>query len=745
MVVLSPNFAILASLSALAAMVMVPANGVAIPNQAHRTHSTSDPRQDSGNKLGPHHNDATSSSSPDGSDSGLPLPIPLPSLGRRHGQESKRWDPFGPLLELGPLYIGDHSEAKAASQAESFATYNQNSHARVASSGGRVKTVHGPNGKEIRLVVTGNNEHIRVARAPEPHHGHEHDRHNHGNIIVSGDNDEVHLHRNDKRDSSHHGQSGRHYHWKKDEATVSLDRRDDGSPSGHESHVSDGFGGVPGVIDIMSNVAGSSTGQRIASLTLAPATNSSNSSAPFVLNASGTNSTQVYLVPLSEDTFNPNSPISPNMPSNSTAPSNSTSSDDSAPQAESVNPSARVGLGGPLSASLSTDSTDTPSNSTAALKKVALQIPVFDPQQAKLIPFCATFDPKPSAPSTMTMQDCSEGAMEEDHQSQVFAYDPSTGIIQPMWFKGEDDGMSGADDGSDSNSAGAADESNDDTVSSPVDASSAPADTGDVDPSTDVGAAVTRLSNLNRQLVGDASNAANFAATKPVSFAEDSGSYNAQNVTLRFTPSVPVLPQVDAPAEQQAVEPTASSSSSDSFATSSATVSGSLSSSTDASMTLSSTETGVSTATDSATTTFAFSPAAVASATPSDSASVSASASASDASGVASSAASSSASSSATDSSSAASVTATDSAVLPTSSAHGLGVEVFDPSATTATDSASATTTDSASLASATDSSSNSTITSIASGSSSSAAASMTPVSTSPYEWMFRKTSAKGN
>lgn len=49
----------------------------------------------------------------------------------------------------------------------------------------------------------------------------------------------------------------------------------------------------------------------------------------------------------------------------------------------------------------------------------------------------------------LTVESCEDGATDDEHKNRVFAYDPSTGVIQPMWYEdGEGDGYTG-DDGDD--------------------------------------------------------------------------------------------------------------------------------------------------------------------------------------------------------------------------------------------------------------------------------------------------------
>ncbi|KAI0091614.1 hypothetical protein BDY19DRAFT_931353 [Irpex rosettiformis] len=744
MVSLSPNFAVLASFSALAATVLAPVNGVAIPSKPYR--SQADRQSGEAAKFDKHRSGGSTSaqSTPSGgaaaAGNGLPLPFPIPlsGLGRRleynaDGQPVfKRWDPLDPLLEIGNLYIGDNPDYAPTAQSEAFAATSVNE--RVHSTSERVHTEHHPAKEGVDMIVTGSNEHIHVTnRSPEPPR-----RHRGSRIIVSGDNNGVRL--NAKRAPHHHRGSYRnhHYHWRRDTngSSQPLEKR----LSDHEKCELGGFDGVPGIIDIVSTVAGSDVGQRVASLVLSSALNGTNSLEPFVLNASGTNKTQVYLVVLDDEgdsspsTFKPNGRTSSSIPANSTAPSGSTSPDNSAaPAAQSLDASASVSLGPSASASIFSDNSTTPMNSTSQLKKVAIQLSMFDPVEAALKLFCATFDPQPSAPSPLTVESCTDGVIEANHKSQVFSYNPLNGIIQPMWYAGEDGSA-------DQQSADTTPDGTNSTSTSPPPVSESAANADGTDASADVGAAVARLSSLDRELVGDASGVRNFAAR---------GTYDAQNVTLVFSPSVPILPLSDAPTEAQAFEPSASPSSSNvptaTFVSSSAisTDSASLTSLVAPSSASASGLTSSSDAMISAT----LSPAAIGPSIAADASSSSSAASTtatSASSGVLSSAL-------VTGSASAMSSTSSSVSSIPTSSAHGLGVEVYDPSAEAlSTGAASSASMDSSSfptdssLVSATLSSSGSVAASAtATVSSSSVPPSMTPASTEPYEWRFRETSRK--
>lgn len=137
----------------------------------------------------------------------------------------------------------------------------------------------------------------------------------------------------------------------------------------------DDMGGAPGYIDITSPMF-NSTGQKIASLVLA--TNGTSENSTFVLNASSSVRTKVYMVPINATETGAPEPVHKE--------------------------------GEPI--------------------KVNLKVPVFVADTASVEPFCATFDPSPDAPEPMTVEPCEEP---EDERSQVFLYDPETGSVKPNW------------------------------------------------------------------------------------------------------------------------------------------------------------------------------------------------------------------------------------------------------------------------------------------------------------------------
>ncbi|KAI0642028.1 hypothetical protein C8Q79DRAFT_268652 [Trametes meyenii] len=392
-----------------------------------------------------------------------------------------------------------------------------------------------------RVIVKGSNQHVHVGRLSLPHHHrrrhhHHHHHHHHPSdeVVVKGDDDRVHIHKRtqwSRYPIMISGNRGKSYllHYgmgPRPETSSSLDlninlRREEM------------FEGVPGSIAIVSPVANSTSGQRIASLVLANAAKDGtpseiNPGSSFVLDASEVNSTQLYLVPF---------------------PEGSTS-----------------------------NSTSTNAVTKESFVKVLLKTPVFDPASASLKPYCATFDPYPAAPAPMTMESCNDsGSPDDEHKSQVFAYDPTTGAIRPMWFQGEDDGTGGGGGtgGDDSSTATAptGNSSGEDSGSGVGEGQGQGIDYGDDDnnggastsppggtnstgidpttPASDKAASVTSFEDetLNQQF-GDATRPpARMAFTKV--FAEEAPS-NATNVTLLFVAAAPEVVSAIPPAAKVA-------------------------------------------------------------------------------------------------------------------------------------------------------------------------------------------------
>ncbi|CAL1714496.1 unnamed protein product [Somion occarium] len=423
MVVLSPRFTLLASLSVIAGLAFAPSTADAAAVEARHHPETfgkssrtpnSSPIKSSGAKsrssgFRQNSKDRSSSNETPTRDPKPTIPLPVGAYGqakvqvqgagpvsgketKHHKAQNKRqffYDPFNPLLQLGNLWIGDRpppernfDRTNARVQVHRSSTPQSHDHHHTA---------------HAKVIVNGDHDHIDVLEKkaiPDlstplldeehsllvpnqllPRHNKHH--HVHGSkVSVNGNGEYVHVHR---RDNVYQ------------------------------------FEGVPGTVDIMSDVADSTSGQKIASLVLS-ATNGTNGSSPgdpFILNASSTNQTQVYLIALPPDDTSDSS--------NSTTAATSESS----------------------------NSTSSANSTTAdTYRKVAITIPLFDAENAVMESYCATFDPKPPAPAPLTVERCTNGTQNDEHKSQVFAFEPSTGIIRPMWFEGEDDGTE--DDDTDS-------------------------------------------------------------------------------------------------------------------------------------------------------------------------------------------------------------------------------------------------------------------------------------------------------
>lgn len=367
------------------------------------------------------------------------------------------------------------------------------------------------------------------------------------------------------------------------------------------------------------------------------------STAEFVLNASGLNQTQIYLV------------ATPDSGSNSTA-SNSTTPD--------------------------------------SYIKVELQIDMFNPKEAAMERYCATFDPKPAAPAPLTVESCMTSAEAQDHKSQVFAYEPQTGIVRPMWFESEDDGTDSDVPSSDVGSGS----TNSSTVA-PQDPST---------PQSATLASVTGFEGVQDDYFGDATIPPSYTGQAQSFAAETAPAVTAQNVTLVFTPGLPVVSshalEQKVGLSSSALPPATSTSSAAATYTSSAT---DISASSDVmlSSTLSAADVGstpASTITDSSSSTM-------------------------------------------TDATSSATLSSSDVSATATATAVALGVEVYSPNSSSPVDdnvsaSASSTASDSASASfTASDTASAQMATSTPTPTDTASVSTMTPVSTAPYEWMFKE------
>ena len=442
-----------------------------------------------------------------------------------------------------------------------------------------------------------------------------------------------------------------------------------------------------------------------------PSDDSTVTGSPFVLNASDTDRTQMYMVPASSAT-------------NGTSASSNSSPPVDSPAAPPV-PS-------PGSAPPSTDpqaSSEPPLMEFAppSFVKVYLQMPIFDAASTQLRPYCATFDPRPQSAAPMTVEKCMDAASGASHKSQAFAYEPTTGYLHPMWYSGQDDGLSGDDpeptapsapDGAPSppSSAPAAPASPPAVPSPPAGPSGGPP-SPPVNPSPPVSDDVPAVTSFEQEALevefGD-------STPVPVRALEAFGAdalQNARNVTLMFAPTTPEVvpnssvgkvaevPVVSAPVSPPVANPVPASASgagsgaADASATQSAAAP---SSGVDSGATSTTSATGTVTTDASATDSGSSSTVAAeqASATPSDGGD---------------------------GDSSPAQDLLEAAAATPTQAPS-------DASDTAGGSSSSASSSDSVSVAEA-----------LATGSSTNATdsgSSMTPVSTPPYEWMFKGTNA---
>lgn len=234
------------------------------------------------------------------------------------------------------------------------------------------------------------------------------------------------------------------------------------------------------MLTLQSQSISSEDGQRIASLVLVhpDSTMAEFGNSTFILNASESNFTQLYLVALSAT--------------------------DSGVQGEDV--------------------------------PVALKVPVFNPDSASIEGYCATYDPQPPAPAPLSAEPCFYDEPSAPHKSQVFAYTPSTSVIRPMWFSGENDGDSLGD--SSSNSTAQPDAAVDPATPLSGNMTSI-TKVGDFGNSTAPSSSVTAFDNSTGIEEGLAGSGSGNDSTTPS--AEDFAT-KAQNVTLIFTPATLIIP-----------------------------------------------------------------------------------------------------------------------------------------------------------------------------------------------------------
>ncbi|KAI0034472.1 hypothetical protein K488DRAFT_83984 [Vararia minispora EC-137] len=382
-------------------------------------------------------------------------------------------------------------------------------------------------GEHDTVIVHGNHDHVNV-HSRSPHHHHHHHHHGeHDKVIIHGNDDTVNIHSREPR--HHHHQH--HHHHSRSSVIISNDagasyivKGKRGltqqlfaipalEKSGSSLTKRDGIIGVPGRIDIMSPVSDpSSPGQRIASLVLAqnnmtdssdPSTTTSESSTNlFVLNASPDSQTQIFLSRLP--------PTSAEMDAASTTPSSEV--------------------------------------------RVMLQLPIFNAASASTETWCATFDPAPPAPAPLTAQPCfpmEVNGVDGPHNSQVFSYNTVSGAVQPMWF---DMANGGTISGSEATDSAAIDPAtpNDAAVASVTDFGS-PARRDDTQAlgSSAESSMVSTTSTSSSTAPSATPDTPNGSSNPSNSTASGASPAAAQDVMLVFTPDESVLPAAS-PAAQAA-------------------------------------------------------------------------------------------------------------------------------------------------------------------------------------------------
>jgi hypothetical protein len=163
-------------------------------------------------------------------------------------------------------------------------------------------------------------------------------------------------------------------------------------------------------------------------------------------------------------------------------------------------------------------STSNSSNSTLSSNEmlVTLSLPMFVPTSASTELYCATFDPEPAAPASLTVQKCTGGQADE-HSSQLFAYNSDTGVVRPMWSQGQGDGT---------------DMENKECSE-------------DVDPSTPRGASLASVTDMDDSDIASMNNSSDPAAestqTAPATNSSAGETASAQNVALVFVAAEPVV------------------------------------------------------------------------------------------------------------------------------------------------------------------------------------------------------------
>ncbi|THH09728.1 hypothetical protein EW145_g1798 [Phellinidium pouzarii] len=401
--------------------------------------------------------------------------------------------------------------------------------------------------------------HRTAARRPakrEPHHHHHHHDYE---TVINGNNDDVHVHK--RRLPSNTGDEG---------VGIGVDvginllpdadmcREHDGRyvecQDIHRSHQQkrsdsvDGTSGVPGTVDIMN--IGPIANQRVASLVLSAVSDNSTTnstangtypsfatkgtsdtdSSPFILDASNTTHTQFYLV-VSE----------PAVPANGTL-------------ADTL-----AALNAVASSKSETDNDGIPSTPDI---KVTLQVPVFEPAEAAMRAYCATFDPNPPAPAPLFMDACfdeltasSDASDPTVHKSQTFAYDPVTGTIKPVWYAGNSTGTDSSNSTSTSPLNSTSTSTSNSTTDSTVPQMNFKVDNANKDtllPSPPALPVPGPVANMTQTVGGTASST---PLNGTMSSAPINGTSGPLNVTLVFTPAAPAVHVVESASGVASFEP----------------------------------------------------------------------------------------------------------------------------------------------------------------------------------------------
>ncbi|KAF8498533.1 hypothetical protein F5888DRAFT_1689789 [Russula emetica] len=259
------------------------------------------------------------------------------------------------------------------------------------------------NGYE-KVVVSGDHDHVRVGRSPIPHH-HPHHHGGYEKVIISGDHDHVRV---DRSSDGHRG-------LKDEKVTTSRG-------NGHDHLQRSVFiAGEQGQSYVVARVAKRSATQKL--FTLGKRAGGSMSGVPGRI-----------------DIMSPTDDVSggKRIASLVLASSTSATSEDSAtsPSAFVLNASDINGTQVYLLPS--------PSNSSKSMLTpdeigVRIQLEMFDVTSASNVPYCATYDPDPPAPAPLTADECTEDPVDK-RRSQLFAFDRTTRVVRPMWFNAQDSG-----------------------------------------------------------------------------------------------------------------------------------------------------------------------------------------------------------------------------------------------------------------------------------------------------------------